>query len=149
MKKLVNLNNVDFVSKAFLKNILISPRKANEVLRGIRKRYVQDAQRILFCTKRKSASLVKNLLSSAISNAGKSLSDEQKSSLVVMRATVGRGPIMNRMIFCGRGKRGVESKRMANFEIQLGLISSDMKSKKESTKKDIKIGVSKADKGGK
>ena len=77
--------------RAALKYIRISPRKLQLVADVIRGKHVDEAQMLLTCCNKKGASLLKKLLTSAVSNAANT-GEMDVNSLKVKAIFVDKGP---------------------------------------------------------
>ena len=83
------------ISKAKVRYIRISPRKTRLVANMIKGKKVGEALALLTNLNKKSCAFLKDLLRSAIANAGKS-GDFSESDLFISKLMVDGGPMMKR-----------------------------------------------------
>lgn len=114
-KEKLNLGALTPCGTATLRGVFMSPRKANEVVKLIRRKKSKSALSILKRCPRLAATHVYNLLYSAVANSG------YIDDSYVMEAIVGRGPCAKRVEFKGRGRTGTRSKFMCYIRIVLGV----------------------------
>lgn len=114
-------------AKAIAKYVRVSPQKAGLVLELIRNKKVEEAISILELSSKKSASLIKNVLNSAIANAtenhGMLIED-----LTIIRAVANEGPRMKRYRARAKGRVDRKIKRTSNLEI---VVSDEWKGDKK------------------
>ncbi len=89
--------------KAHLRNIRISPKKANIVAGLIRNKSAVEALNILKFTPKKASQLLYKTLASAISNAENNES-EKRESLVIQEVVINKGPVLKRFLPSTRGR---------------------------------------------
>jgi len=102
--------------KAVLKQIRISPKKANLIAALIRKKPAQDALDILKFTRKKAAPILYKLLASAVANAENNFK-QKKDSLYVKEVLVTEGPTYKRAVPISRGRRHPILKRTSHISI--------------------------------
>ncbi|NIP30696.1 MAG: 50S ribosomal protein L22 [Candidatus Dadabacteria bacterium] len=106
------------VSKAILKHMRVSPKKARIVLDLIRGKNVEDAFSILFATRKKSSPLIAKLLKSAVANASeKGHSDTE--SLYIKEAYANKGQVIKRFRARAMGRAFSRKSRMSHVTIVL------------------------------
>jgi large subunit ribosomal protein L22 len=107
-----------FISKATLREVRVSPRKARLVVNLIRGKNVSDALDMLGNCDKKTAPLVKKLLLSAVANAEKQ-SSVDIDELVVKRIWVSEGKKLYRMIPRAQGRATPVRKRFSSITLHL------------------------------
>lgn len=115
--------------KAILRQIRISPKKANLVAQLVRRKNVQDAIDILKFTPKKSAPILKKLIESAVANAVNNFSQE-RSTLFIQEIIVTEGPTYKRSIPVSRGRANPILKRTAHITVKIGVSEAVAKTKK-------------------
>ncbi|KJV55266.1 ribosomal protein L22 [Orientia chuto str. Dubai] len=107
---------------ATLKMIRVSPRKLNLIAGLIRTLKVSDAIVQLSFSKKRAAINVKKCLQSAIANAenNKGLDID---NLIVLKAIVGKGGVMKRLVPRARGKSSRIKKFFSNLYITVSEIN--------------------------
>ncbi len=109
--------------KAHLRRIRISPKKANIVAGLIRQQEALKAMNILNFTPKKSAKIIKKVLTSAIANAENN--DGQKpEQLRVKQVIVNKGPFYKRYLPSTRGRALPLKKPTAHISIELEKITA-------------------------
>lgn len=108
-------------SKATLKMIKVSPRKLNLIIDLIRNLKVSDAIMQLKFSKKRAAIAVKKCLQSAIANAENN-DGLDIDNLVVLKAIVGKGRVMKRLVPRARGKAFRIKKFFSNLYITVSEI---------------------------
>ncbi|MBP6218358.1 MAG: 50S ribosomal protein L22 [Oligoflexales bacterium] len=106
------------MSRAYLKGVRISPRKARLVVDLVRGRPVQEALDILLQMNKKAAPLVAGLINSAIANAKQSMSVDI-DRLFVESAFVDGGPMFQRSMPRAKGRATPIKKRTSHITIEL------------------------------
>lgn len=106
----------DSAAKAVLRNIRISPSKANLVAGLIRGKPVQRALNLLTHSKRRISTDVHKLLLSAIANAENN-HNLDIDSLVVKEAYVGKALVLKRWHARGRGRGSKIFKPFSHFTV--------------------------------
>jgi large subunit ribosomal protein L22 len=106
----------DNATKAVLRNIRISPSKANLVAGLIRGKSAERALNLLAHSKRRIATEIHKLLSSAIANAENNHSLDI-DNLIVKEAYVGKALVMKRWHARGRGRGAKVFKPFSHFTV--------------------------------
>lgn len=104
--------------KAHLRNIRISPKKANIVAGLIRNKPVTEALNILKFTPKKASLLIYKTLASAASNAENNDSVKTED-LMVDQVIINKGPVMKRFLPSTRGRALPLRKPTAHISIYL------------------------------
>lgn len=104
--------------RAVLNDAPISPRKVNDVLRGLRGKSALRVAAALNFGKTKSALLVRNLVLSALANAENN-HGLSSADLVVSEAFVGVRRGFRRFVARGRGRSGVIEKYRSQITVVL------------------------------
>ncbi|MCD5382976.1 50S ribosomal protein L22 [Candidatus Gracilibacteria bacterium] len=112
--------------KALLKNVRISPKKANLVIGLIRKESVNSALARLKFMNKKAADIIYKVLFSAASNA-KTNFGEDFGDLVVSSAFITEGPTYKRWQSRSKGRVFSLLKRTANINIELESVKKEDK----------------------
>ncbi|MDE5617595.1 MAG: 50S ribosomal protein L22 [Ureaplasma sp.] len=113
-------------STAIIRNVHVSSRKAKLVVDLIRGKKVNDAIRILELTNKKSAPILKKLLTSAIANSTNNHSMNAQS-LYVYEVFANEGPTMKRVMARAKGSADTIFKRTTHFKI---VLSDDVNERK-------------------
>jgi len=105
-------------SRAVLKNVRITPRKARLVINLVKGKPVQYAMDLLRMTNKKAAPIVYKMIESAVANA------KEKQSVDVDRLIVGdgwadKGPVMKRWLPRAQGRATQILKRSSHITIKL------------------------------
>ncbi|SPR11863.1 50S ribosomal protein L22 [Orientia tsutsugamushi str. Gilliam] len=108
-------------AKATLRMIKVSPRKLNLITGLIRNLKVSDAIMQLKFSKKRAAVDVKKCLQSAIANAENN-DGLDIDNLVVLKAIVGKGSVMKRLVPRARGKAFRIKKFFSNLYITVSEI---------------------------
>lgn len=119
--------------KSILRQIRISPKKANLVAALVRRKDVTDAIDILRFTPKKAAPILKKLLESATANAENNFK-QKKEELYVQEIVVTEGPTYKRSLPVSRGRSHPILKRTSHITIKLA-VKEKTDVKKSSTKK--------------
>ena len=98
------------------KYIRMSPRKINLVLDQIRGKKVNEAYCILSILNRRSVTVIKKTLQSAVANAGATDTIDQ---VKIKKAWVGQGPVLKRMMPRAMGRADILRKPTAHIEIEV------------------------------
>ena len=106
------------ISKASLREVRVSPRKARLVVNLIRGKNVNDALDMLGNCDKKTAPLVKKLLLSAVANAEKQ-SSVDIDELVIKRIWVTEGKKLYRMMPRAQGRATPIRKRFSTITLHL------------------------------
>lgn len=104
--------------KAILRQIRISPKKANLVAALVRNKKALEAMDILKFTRKKSAPIIKKVLQSAIANAENNYKQD-KESLYLKEIVVTEGPTYKRSVPVSRGRMHPILKRTSHITIKL------------------------------
>lgn len=107
-----------FVSRATLRNVRVSPRRARLVVDLVRGKKVEEAIGILEFTNKKTAPLLKKLLLSAVANA-REQSSVDIDELMVKRAWVDEGRTLKRFIPRAHGRATPILKRHSHITVVL------------------------------
>lgn len=118
-------------STAIIRNVHVSSRKAKLVVDLIRGKKVNDAIRILELTNKKSAPILKKLLTSAIANSTNNHSMNAQS-LYVYEVFANEGPTMKRVMARAKGSADTIFKRTTHFKI---VLSDDVNERKNDLQK--------------
>ena len=106
-------------SKAIVRDIRITPRKARLVVDVIRGKRAGDALNILKFMPQHASKVVEKLLKSAIANAEqKNIADVDK--LKITKAFVDQGPVMKRVMPRAMGRANIIRKRSSHITLVLG-----------------------------
>jgi large subunit ribosomal protein L22 len=112
--------DVSMQTKATIRYIRTSPRKARQVVDLIRGKKVNDALDVLAYTERKAARIVEKLLKSAIANAEeKSGGKADIDTFVIKGAKVDGGPTLKRFMPRARGRATKIRKRTSHITLML------------------------------
>ncbi len=103
-------------ARAIAKTIRISPIKARLVVDMIRGKKVSEAKNILNNLNKKSSSLTKKVLDSAVANAVNNLKLDE-ATLYVKEARVDAGPVLKRHMFDSRSHIGHKDRRTSHIVI--------------------------------
>lgn len=104
--------------KAHLRNIRISPKKANIVAGLIRKKAVPEALTILKFTPKKASQLLYKTLLSAASNAEEN-DNNKRDELFVDQVVINKGPVLKRYLPSTRGRALPLQKPTSHISIYL------------------------------
>jgi large subunit ribosomal protein L22 len=111
-------------SKAVLRNVRISARKARLVADLVRGRFVSEAIEMLAFTQKKSAPLVKKLIESAVANAEHAAQRDDSGididDLFVKTIYVDAGPMLRRFRPRAQGRATKVLKKTAHITVVLG-----------------------------
>lgn len=105
-------------TRAIVRNVHVSPRKANLVCALIRNKKVVNALSILQNCNKKTAKILEKLLSSAIANATNNHAMDSKQ-LYVYRCVANQGRTIKRSIPRAKGSSNMIRKRHSHLEIIL------------------------------
>jgi len=103
-------------AKATAKTVRISNRKANEVLRLIRYKNVEEAFAILNLSTRKAAPIAMKVLNSAVANATEN-HGMMAEDLVITVALATEGPTLKRFKARAKGRADRVNKRTSHINI--------------------------------
>ncbi len=104
--------------KAILRQVRISPKKANLVAALVRTKPVTEAVAILKFTPKKAAPILKKVIESAAANAENNLK-QKKESLYIREIIVTEGPTYKRRIPISRGRAHPLLKRTSHITVEL------------------------------
>lgn len=116
--------------KAHLKQIRISPKKANLVAALVRKMNAKEAIGMLKFTRKRTAPVLKKLIESAVANAEHNFKQDP-GTLVVKEIIVTEGPTYKRRNLISRGRAHPILKRTSHITVKL---SADTGSEEAETK---------------
>jgi large subunit ribosomal protein L22 len=123
--------------KAYLKQIRISPKKANLVAALVRRLPVQEAVDILRFTPKKTAPVLRKLIESAAANAENNFK-QKKENLVIKEIIVSDGPTYKRRNMISRGRTHPILKRTSHISVSLEAATQEEEVKaKEPAKKEV------------
>ncbi len=106
-------------SKATVRHIRVTPRKARLVVDIIRGKRAGDALNILKFMPQHASKVVEKLLKSAIANAEqKNIADVDR--LKITRAFVDQGPVLKRVMPRAMGRANIIRKRSSHITLVLG-----------------------------
>ncbi len=112
-----------YISKAILREVRVSPRKARLVVDLVRGQDVSSALDILANCDKKTAPMLKKLLMSAVANA-ESTSKVDIDELFVKRIWVSDGKILRRVIPRAQGRATPIRKRHSTITVMLDEIGA-------------------------
>lgn len=104
--------------KAFLRQIRVSPKKANLVAALVRNKKAQEATDILDFTPKKSAPILSKLIKSAVANAEHNF-NQKAEDLYIKEIIVNEGPTYKRSIPVSRGRAHPLLKRTSHIRVSL------------------------------
>ncbi len=125
-----HLNTKDNEAYAILKNMRVSPSKANIVLEMIRGKKASEALNILKFSPRTIAKDISKVLNSAISNAENN-HQLDIDILKVSEAYCGKGMVMKRWRPRAKGRAGRINKFFTNVIIKVAEVQEEGKSKEK------------------
>jgi len=105
-------------SKAVAKHIRMSPQKVRLVADLIRGKKVQEARNVLLYTRKYAASIVANVLKSAVANAAQNPSIDE-NILYVKEVFVDQGPALKRWRARAQGRAAGIKKRSSHITVIL------------------------------
>lgn len=109
--------------KAFLKQCRVSPRKANLVAGLVRGKNVHEAITLLKFIPKKSALVLRKLITSASANAENNFGQD-KNKLVIKKILVTKGPTYKRWIPISRGRANKILKRTSHITVEVAAESA-------------------------
>jgi large subunit ribosomal protein L22 len=115
--------------KAILRNIRISPEKANLVAGLVRGAMVTDALNQLMFTPKKGARILYKVIASAAANAEHNLK-QNRDRLYVKEIVVTKGPMYKRGISVSRGRVHPILKKTAQIRVRVDVMASAPKTEK-------------------
>jgi len=104
--------------KALLKNVRISPEKANLVAGLVRGSMVNDALNQLQFTPKKGAKILYAVIASAVANAEHNLK-QNRNNLYVKEIVVTKGPMFKRGVSVSRGRVHPILKKTAQIRVRV------------------------------
>ena len=104
--------------KAYLKQIRISPKKANLIAALVIRKPVQEAVDILRFTQKKTAPILRKLIESAAANAENNFK-QKKDGLVIKEIIVSEGPTYKRRNMISKGRSHPILKRTSHITVKL------------------------------
>lgn len=104
--------------KALLKNVRISPEKANLVAGLVRGSMVNDALNQLQFTPKKGAKILYGVIASAVANAEHNLK-QNRNNLYVKEIVVTKGPMFKRGVSVSRGRVHPILKKTAQIRVRV------------------------------
>jgi len=123
--------------KAILRQVRISPKKANLIAGIIREKSAEEALEILKYMPKKAAVILYKLLFSAVSNATNNFK-QKKEDLLISKILVTNGPIYKRGQSHSKGRVTSLFKRTSHIKIEL---ESNFNSNQEIEEAQIKTNV--------
>jgi large subunit ribosomal protein L22 len=120
--------------KAIIRNVRISPKKANLVAELVRGQRVTQAENILEFTPKKGADILKKLLESAVANAENNFK-QKKDDLVIREIKVSKGFTLKRFRPVSRGRAHPILKKASHIHLILENIPAEKKAKKATPAK--------------
>jgi len=119
--------------KAYLKQIRISPKKANLVADLVRNKKVEDAVGILRFTPKRTAPILRKLIESAAANAVNNFK-QKKNTLFIKEIIVTEGPTYKRGNAVSKGRSHPILKRTSHITVKVESIAQPKtKQAKEKT----------------
>lgn len=121
--------------KAVLKNIRISPKKANLVAGLVRGAMVTDALNQLKYTPKKGADILYKVINSAAANAEQNFK-QKREKLYIKEIIVNKGPQMKRSVSISKGRMHPRSKPSAHITVFVDVMAApkaEAKAKAEKT----------------
>jgi large subunit ribosomal protein L22 len=107
-------------ARAIARYVRCSPQKANQVLKLIRGKKVEEATEILSFTPKRVARTINKTLKSAVSNALEREGKLEPANLRIQTAIVGDGPTMKRIRARAQGRAFHILKRTSHITIVVG-----------------------------
>ncbi len=104
--------------KAVLRQVRISPKKANIVATMVQGKSVSEADEILKYLPKKAAKILRRVITSATANAQNNLGQDT-SKLMIKRILVTKGPQNKRWIPVSRGRANPLLKRTSHITVEL------------------------------
>lgn len=123
--------------KAILRNIRISPDKANLVAGLVRGAMVNDALKQLEFTPKKGARILYRVIASAAANAEHNLK-QNRDRLYVKEIVVTKGPVYKRGISVSRGRQHPILKKTAQIRVRVDVMASAPAEKTPKSSKSTK-----------
>ncbi len=123
--------------KAILRQIRISPKKANLIASLVRGKKVSEAIDTLSFTPKKAAPIIKKLLESAAANAENNFK-QSKESLMIKEIIVTEGPTYKRRVEISKGRAHPILKRTSHITVKLESQDQKKEVKKAEDKTEVK-----------
>lgn len=123
--------------KAVLRNIRISPKKANLVAGLVRGAMVSDALNQLKFTPKKAAEILYKVIASAAANAETNFK-QNKSNLYVKEIIVTKGPAYKRGVSVSRGRVHPVLKKTSHITVYVDVKAPELKETKETKESNTK-----------
>jgi large subunit ribosomal protein L22 len=109
--------------KAVLKNVRISPKKANLVAGLVRGAKVNDALNQLKFTPKRAAEILYKVVHSAAANAETNFK-QNRDRLYIKEILVTKGPTMKRSVSISKGRMHPIRKRSANITVVIDVMAA-------------------------
>ncbi len=106
--------------KAILRQIRISPKKANVVANLLKGKSVEEALDLLKYIPKKASKIISKVIASAAANAENNFGQD-KSKLMVKRILVTKGPTYKRFITISRGRSHPIDKMTSHITVEVGI----------------------------
>ncbi|MBI5415167.1 50S ribosomal protein L22 [Candidatus Peregrinibacteria bacterium] len=106
--------------KALLKQVRISPKKANLVAGMVRGKSVEEALLLLKYLPKKPADILKKIIQSAIANAENNFGQD-KTKLIIKKILVTKGATYKRWMPNSRGRSSPLLKRTSHISVEVGI----------------------------
>lgn len=119
--------------KAILKQVRISPKKANLIAQLVRNHNAVEAINILKYTPKKGAAILKKVVESAVANAENNFK-QNRETLVIKEIIVSDGPTYKRSIPISRGRVHPLLKRTSHITVKVETAKDAPETKKNTTK---------------
>ena len=109
--------------KAILKNVRISPKKANLVAGLVRGESVEEALTQLKYTPKKGAKILYKVIASAAANAENNFK-QKPEKLFIKEIVVTEGPTYKRSVSVSRGRMHPLKKRTSNITVKVDVMAT-------------------------
>jgi len=106
--------------KAVVRQVRISPKKANLVAEMVRGKSVEEAEALLKYLPKKAADILRKAIHSAAANAEHNFGQE-KAKLKIKTLLVTKGPTYKRSIPVSKGRSHPLLKRTSHISVELGM----------------------------
>jgi large subunit ribosomal protein L22 len=113
------------ISKAILKKVRVSPRKARVVAGYIRGKKIDDALRILKYEPKKASAIISQVIKSAIANAEENKKYRDTERLYISELKVDEGPAYKRYTPRAYGRASLIKRRTSHITIVLSELEGD------------------------
>lgn len=121
--------------KAVLKNVRISPKKANLVAGLVRGAMVENALTTLKFTPKKAAAILYKVIHSAAANAETNFKQD-RGKLYIKEIIVNEGPTYRRSVSISRGRMHPIRKRNSHITVYVDVMVPEAKKSTPKPKKD-------------